>query len=360
MKNIVYFELKKVLNVRKAIILGVVLVLLCIGSFAIISAMGNWRGAAEMLSFYQGSIENNPRIEAAKERYEELCEQYIEPGIEMDEATWEEFNNLEYPLWLENCDEARKNNLQNDGFEADTLIIGDTIFYAFVEEFIANYLPLILGGLIAFLIAPVFASEYANHMDGLLLSAKHGKRKLIFGKLIASGLVIFGTYSFVLGIFILMSFCVHGIGDLNASFVFTADNVYIYLSSPFNFSVGEYLLVLFGCSLLGCMGVGCMTLFLSSKCRSALSASMISLACVYVPVLAFKMLGENKGLVPNILRLFHGAVMGVRTLFSDYFPVQIGSLTMTMPAISIFLFCISSVFFVMSAFQVFKKHQVQN
>ena len=360
MKNIVYFELKKILNVKKVIALSIVLVLLCIGSFAIILAMGNWKGAAEMLSFYQGSVEGHPGIEAAKERYEELCEQYIEPGIEMDEATWEEFNDLEYPLWLDNCDEARKSNLQKDGFTADTLVIGDTIFYAFVEEFIANYLPFIMGFVIAFLLAPVFASEYANNMDSLLLSAKHGKKKLIFGKLIASGLVIFGAYGFVLGIFMVMSLCLHGIGDLNASFVFTADNVYIYLSSPFNFSVGEYLLILFGCSLLGCVGVGCMTLFLSSKCRNGLSASMISLACVYVPILAFKMLGRNEGIVPNILRLFHGAVMGVRTLFSDYFPVRIGGLTMTMPVISISLFCFSSVFFVVAAFQIFRKHQVQN
>ncbi len=358
MKNIVYFELKKILNIRKVVVLSVLLILLCIGSFAIISAMGNWKGAAEMLSFYQGSVENNPQIEAAKERYEELYEQYIAKDVEMDEATWEEYLDLEYPLWLENCDEVRKSNLQKIGFEADTLVIGDSIFYAFAEEFIANYLPLILGSVIAFLLAPVFASEYANQMDGLILSAKHGKKNLIFGKLIASGLVVLAVYGFVMGIFTILSLCMHGIGDLNASFVFAADNVFIYLSSPFNFSVGEYLWVLLGCSLLGCIGVGCMTLFISSKCRSPLSVSMLSLAFVYVPILAFKMLGENEGLVPNILRLFHGAVMGVRTLFSDYFPVQFGSLTMTMPVISITFLCISSVMFGIFAFRGFQKQQV--
>lgn len=87
------------------------------------------------------------------------------------------------------------------------------------------------------------------------------------------------------------------------------------------------MLVMLGLSFLGCMGVGCLTLFVSSKCRSALSASMVSLALVYVPILAFKMLGQNEGIVPNILRLFHGAVMGVRTLFSNYFPVHIGNVT---------------------------------
>ena len=358
MKEIIRFELKKIVSIRKAVLLGIVLSAVCIGSFAIISAMGNWKGAAEMLSFYRGSVENNPRIEAAKERYEELCAQYIDKGIEMDEQTNEEWLDLEYPLWLENVDEIRKANLPKFGFEAETLIIGNTVFYGFLEEFIANYVPFILGFVISFLIAPVFASEYANRMDGLLLSSRHGKRKLIFAKFIAAGLVILGVYSFVLCVFILLSLGVHGLGDLDASFVLAADNVFIYLTSPFNFLAGEYILVMFGYSILGCLGLGCLTLFISSKCKSAVSASMVSLAIAYIPVLVFKMYGRNEGIVPNFLRLFHGAVMGVRTLFSDYFPVQIGAVTMTMPVISITLLCISSILFAIFAFRGFQKHQI--
>ena len=359
MKEIIFFELKKLVNVRKALVLGFVLILLCVGSFAIICAMGDWKGAAEMLTLYSGSVEDNPRIEAAEARYQELIAEY-ENVDEMDEATREEFNSLEYAMWLRRCDEVRKSNLQEIGFEAETLVIGDTVFYGFMEEFVANYLPFILGFVIALLIAPVFASEYGNRMDGLLLSAKHGKKKLILGKFIAAALVIFGVYFFVVGVFGILSFCIGGFGDMNASFVFTADNVFNYLSSPYNFRVWQYMLVMILCSLLGCMGVGCLTLFISSKCRSALSASMVSLAVVYVPILAFKSLGQSEGVVPNILRLFHGAVMGVRTLFSDYFPVSVGSVTLTMPVISITLMCVSSVLFVLLAFWGFRRHQVQN
>lgn len=360
MKEIIFFELKKLMNLRKTITLSIALILLCVGSFFIINAMGDWKGAAEMLTYYSGSVENNPRFEAAKVRYQELYEQYMEKGIEMDEATKAEWYALEYPMWLIRCDEVRKLNLEEIGFVAETLVIGDTVFYAFMEEFIANYLPLILGFMIALLIAPVFASEYGNKMDGLLLSAKHGKRKLIIGKFVAAAVVILGVYCFVLGVFAVISLCVCGIGDMNASFVFTADNVFIYLSSPYNFRVWQYMLVMLACSLLGCMGFGCLTLFVSSKCRSALSASMVSLALVYIPILAFKMLGQNEGMVPKILRLFHGAVMGVRTLFSDYFPVYIGNVALTIPAISITLLCVSSLLYGRFAYRGFQKHQVQN
>lgn len=360
MKELIKYELKKIVGTRKIWILIVVLSLLCVGSFAIISAMGNWQGAKEMLTLYSGSIENNPKIEAAKARYQEIRKQYIEAGIEMDADTEAEFNELEYPLWLARCDSVRKQNLEDMGFEAETLVVGDTIFYAFVEEFIANYLPFILGFVIAFLIAPVFAMEYGNHMDGLLLASKHGKRKLIFGKFVAAACVIIMAYVYVMGMFLILTICVTGIGDLNASFVFTADNVFIYLTSPYNFLVWQYLLVLLGCSLFGCLCFGCLTLLASSRCQNAISASMLSLALIYVPVLAFKMIGENEGVVPNILRLFHGSVIGVRTLFSGYFPVQIGQATLTMPVISIVFIGISSVLFGWAAFRSFQRHQVKN
>ena len=360
MKELVGYELKKIANVRKIWILAIVLFLLCIGSFAIISAMGDWQGAKEMLEYYSGSVENNPRIESAKIRYQEICEQYIDQGIEMDEVTEAEFYAMEYPLFLARCDSVRKENLAEMGFEAETLVVGDTIFYAFIEEFIANYLPFILGFVIAFLIAPVFASEYGNHMDGLLLSSKHGKRKLIFGKFIAATSTIILAYVYVVGIFSILAICFCGIGDLNASFIFTADNVFIYLSSPYNFLVWQYILILLGCSLFGCMCFGCLTLLASSRCQNAISASMLSLAFIYVPILAFKMIGQNEGLVPNILRMFHGAVIGVRTLFSDYFPVELGQVTLTMPVISIAFLAISSGVFIMAAFRGFQKHQVKN
>lgn len=164
MKEIIFFECKKLISLRKAVVLSIILALLCVGSFFIINAMGDWKGAAEMLTFYSGSVENNPRIEAAKLRHQELYERYIQKGVEMDEMTWEEYNSLEYPLWLENCDKVRKSKsiFREIGFEAETLVAGNTVGYAFMEEFIANYLPLILGFVIAFLIAPVFAAEYGS------------------------------------------------------------------------------------------------------------------------------------------------------------------------------------------------------
>ena len=340
MKEMIFFELKKLVNLRKIMVLGSVLLLLCIGSFGIILAMGDWKGAAEMLTRYSGSVENNPQIEEDRKSNDARL--------------------AEYASWLVRCDEVRKTNLAEMGFEAETLVVGDTIFYGFMEEFIANYVPFILGFVIALLIAPVFALEYGNRTVGFLLSAKNGKRKLIFAKFISAMMVVLAVYSFVIGVFAIISLCVFGPGDGNASFIFTADYVYNYFSSPFNFTVWQYMLVMLFVSLLGCIGFGIFTLFVSAKCKSPLVASMISLMVVYVPLLAFKSLGQNEGIVPNILRLFHGAVMGVRTLFSDYFPVQVGTVTFTMPAISITLLCISSLIWGISAFCGFRRHQVQN
>ena len=58
---------------------------------------------------------------------------------------------------------------------------------------------------ISICIAPIFAGEYQNRTDALLLATKHGKNKLISAKIMASFIIIFLTAFLLTAISLLLS-----------------------------------------------------------------------------------------------------------------------------------------------------------
>lgn len=354
MKEILRFELKKLINRRKTIITCIVLAVLCIGSFILIQAtIGDAKGAAEKLSQYEGAMDDNPIFVEAEQKHKEIYENYVAKNKKMSASVEQQWQSLEYPMWLLNCNEIRKTRLAEIGFHADSLIVGDTIFYAFFEEFMATYCPFILGFLIVLLISPIFAQEYDQKMYGLVLSTKHGKKRIIIGKLLATIIIIILACVYTIILFGLIDFCMWGPGILDASFVLAGDNVFIYLFAPYNFRVWMYLLVQFGCLLLGSLGLGFFIFYVSSKCRNSLLTALISLTILCVPIMLFNLLGENEGLIPNVLRCSYSLIMGGRHLFSGYYPLYEAS-TITMPVVSFVLLCIGSILFVYGGFRNFR------
>lgn len=355
MKAIIYFELKKLISRRKAIVIGFILVILCVGSFVLIQAtIGDAEGAAEKLKQYEGSVGDNPKLIEAKLKHQEIYETYVLNEKKMDATVEAEWQSVEYPMWLLNCDEIRKERLTEIGFKAESLIVGDTIFYAFFEEFIATYCPFIIGFLIVFLISPVFALEYDKRMQGLVLSTKHGKKQIVIGKLIAVIIIVMLVCLFTTMMFGILDFCVWGFGNLEASFVFTGDNVFIYLFSPYNFRVWLYLLVQLAFLVFGSLGLGFFVFYVSSKCRNSLLTALICLTVLCAPVLLFDLIDQNEGLIPNTLRCSYGLIMGSRHLFSGYYPLCEDAVFLTMPMISVGLLCISSMLFVIFGFKNFR------
>lgn len=359
MREMIKYELKKVMSCQKARLVFAMLVLVIAGAFVLIYASWHGKEAQEKLTYYSGSLDDE-KFQKIKEEYETLQMNYPIQDENNSQEIIDKYMELEYPLWLMNCDLIRKENLAKIDVEADTLVVGDTMFYAFMEDFIANYAPFIFTFILALLLAPIFSGEYERKMDGLILSSKYGKSKLIGAKFMAAAIIVIAMYCFILCVYALISVVIWGVGSLDASFVFTGDYVFNYISSPYNFMVWEYMLISMGVSLLGCLGYGAFILFVSSKCKNSLVTSMISLLVAVVPFLVYKMIGMEDGTIIDAIRFTYGNIIGVRSLFSGYYPLELSEISLPVPLLNLLVLLVSSVMFIILSYRTFRRHQLTN
>lgn len=354
---LIWFELRKALSVRKLIALSAAIVILCEAIFVYIQFQADYEFVKEIQSKYAGPVTNSD-VAKSVARYEELLE--IDKTVGLSQRQEEEFLALETPVWLNRCDEVRKERLAEYGITPRTIVIGDTISYGFMENFISRFFPLIICFIIAFLIGPVFAAEYENRTDGLLLSTRNGKRKVIISKFLASFIVTILAHIIIIAFFMIRTIAAYGISDCDVSFIFTAGDPFTYIASPFDYTVLQYILVMCGISLLGCIGYCIFTLLISSICRHSVVSSMICMAMAYVPFLTYLILGNERGLISDILRFTYSQIIGVRTLFSTYSTVSIGSFKIQSVYVSLFLICIMSAGAAVLTYRIFRRHQAEN
>lgn len=357
MRRLIWFELKKALSVRKLISLAAAIVILCGAIFIFLQFQADYEFIKEVQSKYAGVVTDGAVAESVT-RYEELLK--IDQTVGLTQQQEEEFLSLETPVWLNRCDEVRKERLAEYGITPSTIVIGDTISYGFLENFISRFFPLIICFIISFLIGPVFTTEYENKMDGLLLSTKNGKRKVIISKLLASFIITLLSHIAIITVFMLQSIIAYGISDLDASFVFTAGDPFTYIASPFDYTVLQYVIIMLIVSLLGCIGYCIFTLFISSKCKHSVVSSMICMAIAFIPFLTYLTVGNEQAPITNILRFMYSQIISVRTLFSTYCTVSIGNFKIQSIYLSLFLVCVLSVGFAILTYKTFRKHQVAN
>lgn len=357
MRQLIWFELKKALSFRKVLSLAVTIVVLCGAAFTFIQLQADYLYVEEVQAKYQGSVSVGAIAEAVV-RHKELLTLSDTVGLTPQET--EEFLSLETPLHLNRCDEVRKTNLSKYGIVPDTLTIGNTISYGFMEDFIRNYFPFIICFVIAFLVGPVFSSEYESKMDGLLLATKNGKRKVIIAKMVASFIITISAHLSIISVFMLPVLIAYGISDFDVSFVFTAGNPFIYLSSPFDFTVLQYTIIMILVSLLGCVAYCIFSLFISSKSKHSVISSMVAMAGAYIPLLAYITVADEEALLTNILRFAYSQIINVKTLFSSYNTVNIGILEIQTVYLSLTFICLLSVVLAILTYRAFRKHQVSN
>ncbi|MCD8331426.1 MAG: ABC transporter permease subunit [Oscillospiraceae bacterium] len=355
MGRLIRYELKRLLPVRRGIVCLLAVAAVCVGLFWYSCAQVDYSEVQEVLTAYTGRA-NTGALAQAQLRYEQLLEKW-EAG-ELTQEEQEEWEALETPVWLNRCDSVRTSNLEEQGIQAQTLIVGETVTYGLLEEFIARYLPVIAIFLIAFFVSPVFSSECENRTDGLLLATRHGKRRVILAKIAAALLLTSILYVAVVGLYAALSLAMWGPGDGGASFVFTAADVFRYLSSPFEFRVWQYVPLMLLISWFGCLGFCMFTLLISALNRRALWATMISLAAGLVPLGAYWLIGEEASPLTNLLRFTYSQTIGVRALFSTnctvaLFGVQVRTVYLSLPVLAA-----GSALFGVLAYQVFRRHSV--
>ncbi len=355
MKGLIYYELKKLLSKKKILLTIATILAFCIVVFTWLTFTAFRAEQEEVLIFYSGAAWTGELAEA-QEEYEALLNK-MESGEELTEEESARFDALEDPVWLNNCDSVRKSILSELGIGVDTLIIGDTMTYGNIESFIADYFPILICFLIAFLLAPIFAQEYETGVDAILLATKNGKSKIIKAKVMAAGILTTLLFCVTLAIFFVMAFVRWGVDDVKASFVFCGLDPFNYLSSPFDFTCAQYLILMVIVSWVGCLGLAAFTLLLSAILRRSIHVVMGVLTVAYVPLFLCVMIGNEYSPIVNAMRLTYARIISVRTLFCKY-STLIGNVQ-TMYVSLIFVVA-TTVLFVILAGRCFRNHQVEN
>lgn len=201
----------------------------------------------------------------------------------------------------------------------------------------------------AICLAPLFAGEYSNHTDQLLLSARYGKGKLIKAKFF-TGFSMTGIVTLLITLqSYVQSMLTFGFDGGNA-------NVQIYDALfPYPLTLKQAALLQSICVFFACMCMSALTMLFSSRMKSAFGVIILSvlLLCVpmFVKVSAYPLLGYL---------LFH--LMPANMMQYDYIfsmiPYEIAGVVippyMMMPVAALCL-CIILIPF---AYRGFKHHQV--
>lgn len=197
-------------------------------------------------------------------------------------------------------------------------------------------------------IAPVFAGEYQNGTDAVILAARYGKTKLINAKIAAS--MLFGIPAFLIHVAVafgipLLFFGVEG-WDLPLQV--------LGLTIPYPWTIGGAVLRTVGVILLVLIAMIALTLMLSAKMKSPFAVLAVLLPVILVPM--FFMPNGTSGAINQILFLLPYRAMVPE--IGKYISYSFGSVTAGLAEVRAAFYLILTIVFIPLCRRAFKKHQV--
>ncbi len=198
-------------------------------------------------------------------------------------------------------------------------------------------------------LAPMFAGEYRERTDSVLLASRYGRTKLIGAKLMAS--FVFATAVFAVCAVIIcgVSLGAYGAGggDLPAQVM--------ALSSPYALTMAQCTGVMVGLAYLMTLGFAALTLLLSSVLRSVLSIFAIDVALV---LLTGMIPTGGLGALTHLVVLFPTSGLAAPTMFWRYMSYPFGGLVLDQATMIAVVYGIAMAVCVPFAAWAFRRHEV--
>ena len=198
-------------------------------------------------------------------------------------------------------------------------------------------------------LAPMFAGEYRERTDSVLLASRYGRTKLIGAKLIAS--FVFATAVFAVCAVIIcgVSLGAYGAGggDLPAQVM--------ALSSPYALTMAQCAGIMVGLAYLMTLGFAALTLLLSSVLRSVLSIFAIDVALV---LLTGMIPTGGLGALTHLVVLFPTSGLAAPTMFWRYMSYPFGGLVLDQATMIAVVYGIAMAVCVPFAAWAFRRHEV--
>lgn len=198
-------------------------------------------------------------------------------------------------------------------------------------------------------LTPVFAGEYQDRTDAVLLSSRYGRSKLVAAKIIAA--LVFATAYFALAALIIMGaalafFGAEG-GDLPVQV--------LSLGIPYDLTMAEATWTAAGIAYLMTLGFAALTLLLSSKLRSQLA---IFVACASLIFLTGMVPSGGNAVLLHALYLFPLNALVDQVLFNALVSYEVGSFVVDLVGLLVCVYALVLVVCVPLAARAFRRHQV--
>ena len=291
MKNLIKFELRKILTKRFAVIsVAAVLLLSLILSFSTLHSMyafdGN--GAEEtgkaaveidkqIALKYEGKLTDN-KVQQMMSEFKPTQDLH---GMN---AKYIYQNALQSSVFSHFADiDGNWNGLSvADVFGDKEIKVGYVNGWLSTSQNMAKIF-IVLSLVIILLIAPVFSGEYGG-VDNIILTSKYGKTKCATAKVLASLLSAVFITTLVVIFNLLIAVAIYGTEGLDCSILFAPiDFLEGYI--PFNITCGTVLKYQILLAFMSAISVTGIVLILSAVCKSQMIAFVISAAIHVIPIM---------------------------------------------------------------------------
>lgn len=203
---------------------------------------------------------------------------------------------------------------------------------------------------IAICLAPVFAGEFQNHTDSLLLSTRHGKSKLIYAKMIASFTFTFFYFSLCSILTVGIDVIILGIDGWNLPIQLWSTIIPYHLNALE--ACGLSLLVLFLSSFL----LTAITLMFSTVCKSQMVTLVFDVLLLFGTV--FIPFSKTSGLWNHILYLCPIYTLDLINVLKSFISYQFGNVVIPHLMMIFIAYVIITVVCLGYAKKNFRKHQI--
>ncbi|MFZ7132487.1 MAG: hypothetical protein ACOWWR_09050 [Eubacteriales bacterium] len=222
-----------------------------------------------------------------------------------------------------------------------------------IIDFINTLGLVFVGGLVLFGVAPIFSDEYTSNMDGIILSTKNGKKKLVTAKITAAILYIILVSVAFAAINFLVSICAFGISGWSDPI----QSITKYIRSPYLLSTLQYHLIQLLFQTAGGIALGLFTLAISVITRHSLIPFFIGGGIFAFPELAESFIGDT-GLLKTLTNFSYTIVMKVEALFMNFRAFNVLGFPVLYPVLAVVVMLLLSLTTVIFIYNVFRRHQV--
>lgn len=198
-------------------------------------------------------------------------------------------------------------------------------------------------------LAPMFAGEYRERTDSVLLASRYGRTKLIGAKLAASFVFATAVFAVCAGIICGVSLGAYGAGGGGLPVQVMA------LSSPYALTMAQCAGIMVGLAYLITLGFAALTLLLSSVLRSVLSIFAIDVALV---LLTGMVPTGGLGILTHLVVLFPTSGLVASTMFWCYMSYPLGGLVLDQPAMMALVYGVMVLACVPLSAWAFRRHEV--